>query len=109
LGGKLGSAKLTLQVDVGFGDAIIPEPNIVAFPTLLDLPGPKLRAYRRETVVAEKLHAMVTRGMTNSRMKTTSTFGSFAASSSSTAFSSDKQSSPRSSAETALSHGSRPR
>jgi predicted nucleotidyltransferase component of viral defense system len=69
LDGKLGSAKLALQVDVGFGDAITPKPTIIEFPTLLPLPPPRIRAYPRETVVAEKLHAMVYLGLTNSRMK----------------------------------------
>jgi hypothetical protein len=59
LTGKLGSAKLGLQVDVGFGDAITPEPKTIDFPTLLGFPAPRLRAYPRETVVAEKLQAMV--------------------------------------------------
>src|SRR4029453_2305760 len=66
---KLGSAKLALQADVGFGDAITPEPKMSDFPTLLPLPVPKLRMYPRETVVAEKLHAMVYLGLPNSRMK----------------------------------------
>lgn len=65
----LGTARLPLQVDVGFGDAVTPEPVEIEFPTLLPMTAPKLRAYRRETVVAEKLHAMVDLGMANSRMK----------------------------------------
>ena len=67
--GKLGVARIPLQIDVGFGDAILPTPETTIFPTLLELPAPKLRAYRRETVVAEKFHAMVDLGMANSRMK----------------------------------------
>jgi nucleotidyltransferase AbiEii toxin of type IV toxin-antitoxin system len=39
------------------------------FPTLLDLPAPTILAYARETVVAEKYHALVTLGLANSRMK----------------------------------------
>ncbi len=66
---KLGSARLMLQIDIGFGDAITPGPEDVDFPTLLDLPAPKLSAYPRATVVAEKLQAMVHLGLTNSRMK----------------------------------------
>jgi len=65
----LGKARIPLQVDVGFGDAVVPKARTVVYPTLLDLPPPRLRAYRRETVVAEKLHAMVSLGMLNSRMK----------------------------------------
>ncbi|HYP98168.1 MAG TPA: nucleotidyl transferase AbiEii/AbiGii toxin family protein [Polyangiaceae bacterium] len=69
LEGRLGSAKLALQVDVGFGDSVTPAPTTIDFPTLLPFPSPIIRAYARETVVAEKLHAMVDLGMANSRMK----------------------------------------
>jgi predicted nucleotidyltransferase component of viral defense system len=65
----LGTARLALQVDVGFGDAVEPMPEEVDYPTLLGSPAPKLRAYRREVVVAEKFHAMVALGLANSRMK----------------------------------------
>jgi hypothetical protein len=58
-----------LQVDVGFGDAITPGAIDVVFPTLLDQPAPSLRAYPRDTVVAEKFQAMVILGIANSRMK----------------------------------------
>jgi predicted nucleotidyltransferase component of viral defense system len=63
------NAQVRLQVDVGFGDAITPEASVVEFPPLLDFPAPRLRAYPRETVVAEKLEAMVQLGIANSRMK----------------------------------------
>jgi predicted nucleotidyltransferase component of viral defense system len=63
------AARLRLQVDVGFGDAVTPEARLVEFPALLDFPAPSLRAYPRETVVAEKLEAMVYLGMATSRMK----------------------------------------
>jgi predicted nucleotidyltransferase component of viral defense system len=66
---RVTAAKVRLQVDVGFGDAITPEATIVEFPPLLDFPAPRLRAYPRETVVAEKLEAMVQLGIANSRMK----------------------------------------
>jgi hypothetical protein len=65
----IGSARVRLQVDVGFGDAVTPAATTVEFPALLDFPPPRLRAYPRETVVAEKLEAMVQLGMANSRMK----------------------------------------
>ncbi len=65
----LEAARVPIQVDIGFGDAIVPAPEEISYPVLLDFPGPRLRAYSRETVVAEKLEAMVARGMTNSRMK----------------------------------------
>jgi predicted nucleotidyltransferase component of viral defense system len=66
---RVTTAQIRLQIDVGFGDAITPEASVVDFPTLLDFPAPRLRAYPRETVVAEKLDAMVQLGMANSRMK----------------------------------------
>jgi predicted nucleotidyltransferase component of viral defense system len=66
---KLGNAVLQVQVDVGFGDVITPHATAVDFPTLLDSPPPRLRVYPRETVVAEKLEAMVKLGIANSRMK----------------------------------------
>lgn len=55
----LGTAKVPLQIDVGFGDAIVPRPLVVAFPSLLAFPTSSVSAYPREAVVAEKLHAMV--------------------------------------------------
>ena len=66
---RIVNAKVRLQVDVGLGDAITPAPELVDFPALLDFPAPRLRAYPRETVIAEKLEAMVQLGMANSRMK----------------------------------------
>jgi predicted nucleotidyltransferase component of viral defense system len=66
---RLANARLPLQVDVGFGDAITPGPIEIEYPTLLDFPSPSLRAYPRETVIAEKFQAMVVLGMANSRMK----------------------------------------
>lgn len=66
---RLTAARIHLQVDVGFGDAVSPPPREIAYPTLLDSPAPVLRAYPREAVVAEKLHAMVDLGLANSRMK----------------------------------------
>lgn len=62
-------AKIPLQVDIGFGDAVTPEPERVEFPTLLGTPPPQLLAYPRYTMVAEKIETMVRLGMANSRMK----------------------------------------
>lgn len=68
--GYLGNARSTLQLDVGYGDAVTPGPEDAVYPPLLDdLPAPRLRVYPRETVVAEKLEAIVNLGMANSRMK----------------------------------------
>lgn len=66
---RLERAKITMQVDIGFGDVIVPAPTEIQYPTLLNFPSPCLRAYPRETVVAEKLEALVKLGMTNTRMK----------------------------------------
>lgn len=69
LDATLGSAELRLQVDVGFGDTVVPSPEDTSFPSLLDFPAPEVRAYSRPTVVSEKLHGLVTLGITNTRMK----------------------------------------
>jgi predicted nucleotidyltransferase component of viral defense system len=66
---RLGAARLKVQVDVGIGDAVTPAPQWIEYPGLLDLPRPRLLAYPRESVLAEKLHAMVLFGLRNSRMK----------------------------------------
>jgi hypothetical protein len=65
----LDSARIHVQVDIGFGDAVTPDAVFADFPTLLNLPAPHLRVYPRETVVAEKFQAMVQLGIANSRMK----------------------------------------
>jgi Nucleotidyl transferase AbiEii toxin, Type IV TA system len=65
----LAGARLRLRVDIGFGDIVTPQAQIIDYPSLLDFPKPRLRAYPPETVVAEKLEAIVTLGMRNSRMK----------------------------------------
>jgi predicted nucleotidyltransferase component of viral defense system len=65
----LGKAQISLQVDIGFGDVITPGTDEVVYPSLLGFPSPRLCVYPRETVIAEKLEAMVMLGMANSRMK----------------------------------------
>lgn len=67
--GHLGNARITMQVDIGFGDPIHPAPTLIDYPTILDLPAPSLRSYPPETVIAEKVEAMVYLGRLNSRMK----------------------------------------
>ena len=57
----MGSARIPLQVDIGFGDVVTPEPTEITYPTLLDLPAPTLRAYPPETVVAETLTSFIGR------------------------------------------------
>jgi predicted nucleotidyltransferase component of viral defense system len=66
---RLGNARNQLQVDVGFGDAVVPPPSLLDFPVLLDQDPPRILAYPPEAVVAEKFHAMMSLGMTNSRLK----------------------------------------
>lgn len=66
---RLGRAKIPLQVDIGFGDAITPKALIETFPAILDFPAPRLAMYPRETAIAEKYETMVRRGIINSRMK----------------------------------------
>jgi predicted nucleotidyltransferase component of viral defense system len=66
---RIGKARLTVQVDIGIGDAVTPGPEWMEYPGLLDLPRARLRVYSRGSVVAEKLHAMVLLGVRNSRMK----------------------------------------
>lgn len=68
--GRLGNARCTVQLDVGYGDAVTPGPEEAVYPTLLDdQPAPSLRVYPRAAVAAEKLEAIVSLGMANSRMK----------------------------------------
>jgi hypothetical protein len=67
--GRLGNARLAIQVDVGFGDAVVPRAATVNYPTLLPFPAPKLRGYTRESALAEKFEAMTKLGMLNSRLK----------------------------------------
>ncbi len=67
---KLDGARIALQVDIGFGDAVTPAPQAIIYPVLLeDFPAPQLRAYPKYTVVAEKFHAVCLLGLANTRMK----------------------------------------
>jgi hypothetical protein len=65
----LGNVRIPLQVDVGAGDAVVPAPEVLDYPGLLDLPRARIRAYRPETSIAEKTEAMVRLALANSRMK----------------------------------------
>ena len=68
--GILDSARCAVQIDIGFGDAVVPGPDEVHYPVILgEMPGPHLHVYPRYTVVAEKLEALTSLGMLNSRMK----------------------------------------
>jgi predicted nucleotidyltransferase component of viral defense system len=67
--GNLDSARIHMQIDIGFGDVVTPEPVRLSYPTILDFPAPVLLGYSRETSIAEKLQALVQLRMLNSRMK----------------------------------------
>ena len=66
---SLAGARLLLQIDIGFGDAITPGPQEAEWQGLLNFPTARLLVYPPETVVAEKLEALVSLGLSNSRMK----------------------------------------
>jgi predicted nucleotidyltransferase component of viral defense system len=67
--GSLDTARFIIQLDIGFGDIVIPSPEPTNYPILLDFPAPRLRGYSRESTIAEKFEAMVKLGILNSRMK----------------------------------------
>lgn len=67
--GFLEKSEIPMQIDVGFGDVIVPKPTKIDYPTILDFPTPHLQGYSFESVVAEKFEAMMELGVLNSRMK----------------------------------------
>lgn len=69
LKGTLGTERVVIQVDVAFGDAVVPAPSLITYPTILGFPAPEILGYSRESVIAEKFNAMVTRGALNTRLK----------------------------------------
>jgi hypothetical protein len=66
---ELAGARIPMQVDIGLGDAVYPEPELASFPVLLPMEARLIRAYPREATIAEKFHAMVVLDIRNSRMK----------------------------------------
>lgn len=67
---RLDTARQRMSIDIGFGDVIIPNPQLLAFPALIDtVPQAEIMAYSLETVLAEKFHAMIVLSLANSRMK----------------------------------------
>ncbi len=66
---RLGNARIPMQIDVGFNDIVTPAPEPVAYPSLLGMHEPQLRGYNRDTLIAEKVEAMIKLGEINSRMK----------------------------------------
>ena len=69
LDASIAGTNLPVQIDIGFGDVVMPGTQEIEYPSMLDMPAPSLRAYPPETVVAEKFQAIVALGMTKSRMK----------------------------------------
>jgi hypothetical protein len=67
--GRLDNARVFLQIDIGFGDVVSPSAEMLDYPVILDFPAPRMRGYSRESVVAEKFHAMVKHGLINTSMK----------------------------------------
>ena len=67
--GTLDTIKIKMQIDVGFGDSVFPDPIKCSLPGILDFPPAKLMCYQPETTVAEKFEAMVKLGELNSRIK----------------------------------------
>ena len=67
--GSLGKARVSIQIDIGFGDVIVPNASTVSYPAILDFPAPELKGYTMESTIAEKFQAMVKLGVLNSRMK----------------------------------------
>lgn len=65
----LGTVRVPLQFDIGFGDAVTPEPEKVIYPSMLSEISPRIMAYPMETMLAEKCAIMVELGFANSRMK----------------------------------------
>lgn len=69
LSASLEQARIAVKIDIGFGDTVTPAPTLEVLPSLVALESPSVRAYNRETYLAEKLQAIVALGMANSRMK----------------------------------------
>lgn len=65
----LHTARLPLQLDIGFSDKIYPKPAEFNYPSLLNFPSPRLKGYTPETMIAEKLDAIIKLGAANTRMK----------------------------------------
>jgi len=67
--GYLGNARISMQVDVAFGDVVVPAAKTIEYPTIIEMPPPVLTGYSMESTIAEKFEAMVKLGTLNSRMK----------------------------------------
>ncbi len=67
--GAMGNAKKSLQLDIGFGDIVVPKPELMTCPTLLDMGVSNIQVYPVESIIAEKFQAMIVLSVVNSRMK----------------------------------------
>ena len=65
----LGRMRKVIQFDIGFGDVVVPKPQLIEYPVLLDMETPKVQAYSKESVISEKFEAMISLSVMNSRMK----------------------------------------
>jgi len=65
----LGNARKVLQLDVGFGDVVVPRPQMMECPILLDMKAPVIKVYSLESIISEKFQAMISLSVINSRMK----------------------------------------
>lgn len=65
----LGRMRKSLQFDIGFGDVVVPKPQLIDYPVLLNMEAPQVQAYSKESVISEKFEAMITLSVMNSRMK----------------------------------------
>ena len=65
----MGRSRVTMQIDIAFGDSVYPSPGLINYPVILDFPKPRLKGYPHESVVSEKFESMVKLGSLNSRMK----------------------------------------
>ncbi|MCF8069143.1 MAG: nucleotidyl transferase AbiEii/AbiGii toxin family protein [Desulfobacterales bacterium] len=66
---QLGQARIPIQIDIGFGDSMVPDPNEMEFPTILEMDPPIILSYSPETIIAEKFEAALDLADINSRMK----------------------------------------
>jgi len=66
---KIENTRIRIQIDIAYGDTINPKIKRITYPTLLDYSAPNIFTYPPESVIAEKLHAMISLGMVNTRMK----------------------------------------
>ena len=67
--GNLGTAQISMQIDVGFGDVVVPSVEPIEYTTILDFPAPRIKGYSKESIISEKYEAMVKLGILNSRIR----------------------------------------